>query len=193
VKKFNVLMLGVMGLLSLSLNPSYSSAFEISTLDILQSYRAQNVIDWKVGDKMVYSVKAGPFGNVGNMEKEVKSDDGKILVIRQFMGLPGNDQEIEIWLDKTNGEVVKVIRNGKEEQIPDDNLEVIDQNYETITVAAGTFDCIHIVAKTDQIPKIEVWANPQAIVMDGVAKQFMQTNLVPLTMELTSFENGTNN
>ncbi|MGZ3653565.1 MAG: hypothetical protein ACXWSC_20620, partial [Bdellovibrionota bacterium] len=63
----------------------------------------------------------------------------------------------------------------------------INQETATITVPAGTFETIHITAKSQQSGNIEVWANPRAITLDGTAKMAMQANGMPVSMELTKF------
>jgi len=158
------------------------ASIELARLDTL------SLIEWKVGESMQYDVTAGPFGKVGTMSKEVTADDGTILVVKTVMDIPGQRQDIETWINKDDGSVVKLIRNGKEEALPAaDDMEVIDQSYESVTVPAGTFDSLKITAKTKEVSKIEIWVNPQATVMDGSIKTVLQTSMVPVTIELTSF------
>ena len=59
-----------------------------------------------------------------------------------------------------------------------------------MTVPAGTFKAIHIVAKNKQVDHIELWANPRDTVMDGAIKQTMTTQGIDIVMELTSFKHG---
>ncbi len=149
-----------------------------------------DLIHWKVGDTMEYGISLGGNGNLGTMSKSVFKDEGAALWIRQQMKLMTQNENIEILINKADGKVLKLIRNGQEQQIPDDKIEIISQDYTQVTVPAGTFDVLHIVAKTKQVSKIELWANPQAVVMDGVVKQSMATGFGEIVMNLTRFKQG---
>lgn len=160
-------------------------------LQALTQTSALNLINWKVGDRMDYQVSVGFFGKIGAMFKTVSKDEGDALWIHQEIDLKVQKQVVDMLISKADGKVLKLIQNGQEAQIPNDKLEVISQDYGQVTVPAGTFDAIHIVAKTQQVSKIELWANPSATVMDGALKQIMATQLGEITMELASFKSGT--
>ena len=55
---------------------------------------------------------------------------------------------------------------------------------------AGTFKCVHIVAKSKSASKIELWANPAETVMEGSIKQIAASAMGDVTMEMTSFKKG---
>jgi len=191
-KKFSV----VAGLAVLSISTAQASvestvAYQISQADLhtlVTNVSPFDLINWKVGDSADYDVSAGMFGKVGTMKKFVKSDEGAAIWVRQEIKLQGQNEIVEILLNKADGKVLKMIHNGKEEAIPDDKLEIISQDYTTVTVPAGTFKAIHIVAKTEKVSKIEVWANPKDTVMEGTLKQMMATGMVDITMELKTFK-----
>ena len=128
--------------------------------------------------------------DAGKMTKEVTSDEGDSLWVRQEAKLMNQNEVIEMLISKSDGQVLKLIRNGKEEEVPKSDLEIISQDYTEVTVPAGTFDAIHIVANTKDIKNLEVWANPSLVVMDGTLKQIIPTGLFTLTAELTSFTAG---
>ena len=156
----------------------------------LETTSVLNLIDWKVGDKMDYQVLAGGFGKIGTMIKSVTKDEGNALWMRQEMHLMSQNEIIDALIDRANGKILKLIRNGQETQIPDDQIEIISQEFTQVTVPAGTFDALHVIAKTKQISKLEIWANPPQTVMDGSLKQIMPTGFMTLTMELTAFQRG---
>jgi hypothetical protein len=149
-----------------------------------------DLINWKVGDTASYDVKVGSFGKLGTSKKFVAKDEGTALWIEQHMDLMIQKQKIEILINKADGKVLKTIVNGKEQNTPEDPLEIISQDYEEVTVPAGTFNAIHIIAKTKQIERIEVWANPRDTVMDGALKQAVKAQGMDIVMELTSFKRG---
>jgi hypothetical protein len=138
---------------------------------------------------MDYEVSAGFLGS-GTMHKAVTKDEGSALWINQKIELSIQNENVDILINKADGKILKMIRNGQEQQIPDDKLEVISQDYTEIDVKAGHFKAIHIVAKTKQVSKMEIWANPRDTVMDGSLKNIIATGMVDLTMELSSFKHG---
>jgi hypothetical protein len=172
---------------------STSARAEILSAQDLQNLTqttALNLINWKVGDRMEYQVAVGFFGKIGSMFKTVSKDEGDALWVHQEIDLKVQKQVVDMLISKADGKILKLIQNGQETQIPNDKLDVISQDYGEVTVPAGKFDCIHIIAKTQQVSKIELWANPSATVMDGAIKQIMATQLGDITMELASFKSG---
>lgn len=149
-----------------------------------------NLINWKVGDTMSYQVSMGFLGKFGSMVKSVSKEEGDTIWLHQEVDLKFQKQIVDIQMSRVDGHIIKMIQDGKEVQIPNDKLEVISQDYGDVTVPAGTFAAVHIVAKTQQVSKIEIWANPADTVMDGALKQIMATQIGELTMELVSFKHG---
>ena len=144
-----------------------------------------NLINWKVGDTTKYNVAVSFIK--GTNVKSVTSDEGTSIWVRQNMDLMVQKQVVDIQMNKADGKILKMLVNGKEQAVPNDKVEVISQDYAKVTVPAGTFDSIHIIAKTEQISKIEVWANPRDTAMDGTLKQIAASQMGDITMELTSF------
>jgi len=149
-----------------------------------------NLINWKVGDQMSYQVSVGFFGKIGSMNKSVAKEEGDTIWIHQEIDLKVQKQVVDMQMSRVDGHVIRIIQDGKDIQVPNDKLEVISQDYGDVTVPAGTFSAIHIIAKTQQVSKIEVWANPADTVMDGALKQIMATQIGEITMELASFKHG---
>lgn len=149
-----------------------------------------NLINWKVGDRMEYQVSMGFLGKFGAMTKFVDREEGDTIWLHQEIDLKFQKQIVDVQMSRVDGRIIKMIQDGKEVQVPNDKLEVISQDYGDVTVPAGTFAAVHIVAKTAQVSKIEIWANPADTVMDGALKQIMATQIGELTLELTSFKHG---
>ncbi|MEN9723027.1 MAG: hypothetical protein RJB38_1013 [Pseudomonadota bacterium] len=177
-------------ILSSSIQTSQATEFVLNTseLQAMTLVSPLNVINWKVGDSMSYQVSMGFFGKMGTSVKSVSKDEGDSIWIHQELNLSVQKEVIDIQLSKADGKVLKMIRNGKEMQMPDDKLEIISQDYAEVTVPAGKFQAIHILAKSTQSSKIELWANPSQTAMDGGLKQIVATQFGDLTMELTSFK-----
>lgn len=153
----------------------------------MDSVSAQDLSNWHVGDNASYNLSLGGFMK-GTLEKRVSKDEGSSLWVRQDVVLPIQKDVLEMQIDKATGKTLKLIHNGKEEQIPDDKLEIISQDATQITVPAGTYKAIHVVAKSAQIKKLEAWINPHDTVMEGTLKQVAATSTgIDVTMELTKF------
>lgn len=146
-----------------------------------------NMIDWKVGDTNQYTISIGPMANFGSMVQTVEKEEGNGVWLKQDMDLKVQKQVVEILLDRADGSVKKVLINGKEQSIPDQNLEIIETNTTTITVPAGTFQVMYVKAKQDG-KIVELWANMVDIAMDGMAKTIADTGMggMSMTLELQS-------
>lgn len=157
-------------------------AFELS----LHNLGTFDLINWKVGDTLDYAVSLGGM-SLGNSKKSVTKDEGTAIWLRQEVKMMSQNETIDALINKADGKVIKMIRNGKEQEIPNDKLEIISQDATTITVKAGTFQTIHIVAKTQQVSRLEIWANPRDTAIDGTVKQLVQSQFGMIGMELTAF------
>ncbi len=165
-------------------------AFAAPTLsEVVLSAQLKNVsraIDWKPGDTASYNVDMGFVQ--GTMVTAVRSNDGNEIWLTQDMDLGfAGKQAVETLMDANTGEVKKVIANGQEQDIPEQNLEVIEIVDATITVPAGTFDCIH-ARLTDKSSnnEINIWQN-STVPMSGMVKQIVPSQFGEVTIELTSF------
>lgn len=189
MKPFKSLLAITAVITALTFTPQ-TQAYEDFAQDLmLQNLNPTDIINWKVGDTMDYSLNLGFFGK-GSSNKTVTKDEGKAIWLQQTMKIFNKNEVIDALINKADGKVLKLIRNGQEQQIPDDKIEIISQDYTEITVPAGTFPVLHVVAKTKQVSKLEIWANPPKTVIDGVVKQIMTTQLGNITFELTSFKQG---
>ncbi len=176
----------VTGLLAVvgSAQANYDSlALQIALVD---ASPIANLINWRIGDFQDLNITMQGMA-LGTNHKEATSEEGNGIWLKETMaGMIGN-HVIEILFDRANGKVLKMRQDGKDAEVPNDKVEIIDQETATITVAAGTFETIHIHAKSERSGTIEAWMNPKAITLDGTAKMAMQANGMPIGMELTKF------
>lgn len=190
MKKLTLSLLAALGVLSAPVAHAFNG--ELLARDIaLASAKASadrsvnNLINWKVGEFQNSKVEAMGMA-LGDMKKIVASEEGNnIWLVQEMTGMMGN-QKVEVLMDRATGQVIEMRQNGKKVDVPNDPLEVIDQESTTVTVPAGTFDCIKITAKSAQVKKLEMWANPRDITLDGAAQVVMESNQlpVPITMKL---------
>ncbi|QDK36137.1 DUF3108 domain-containing protein [Bdellovibrio sp. NC01] len=148
-------------------------------------------LDWKVGDTASYDLNIGGFIK-GSMVMSVASigDDGIWMNQDADLGFAGK-QKIQALIDPNTGAIKKLIANGQEQQVPKQDLEIIDTKEEKITVPAGTFDSIHVTAHdkaSSDKGNIEVWLNPQQVPVGGTLKQQAPTQFGTMTMSLKSFK-----
>ena len=146
-------------------------------------------LDWKVGDENNYKLNMGGFLN-GTMKMSVREigTDGIWLV--QDVDLTIQKQKIEVLIDPNTGAIKKMLVNGKEQEVPKSDIEIVDQKEDKVTVPAGTYDAIYIKikdkAQNDQIS--EQWVNPRDIPLSGMAKSLADSQIGKVTIELTSFK-----
>jgi hypothetical protein len=158
---------------------------DIALAQVNGSSPIANVINWKVGEFQDLSLKIQGM-DLGAMHKEATSEEGNgVWMTETVTGMMS--QKVEVLLDRADGHIIKMKQNGQDTTPPNDKLEIINQETADITVPAGTFHTIHITAKSQQAGQVEVWANPQAITLDGTAKMTMQAQGMPVAMELTKF------
>ncbi len=145
-------------------------------------------LDWKVGDENNYNLDMGFIK--GTMTMSVRSIGAEGIWMDQNMDLGfAGKQKVETLLDPNTGEVKKMIVNGKEEQVPKQNIEVIEVKEGKVTVPAGSFDCIHARLKDlDKNNEINVWMNPQAVPLSGMLKTVQPSQFGDVTVVLKSFK-----
>lgn len=166
-------------------------AVNLMLLDLQASIAATNVsptnvINWKVGEFANYDMSAA-FGNLGSMNKVVTSEQGNDLWLTSTTsGMMGNNK-LEALVDRATGQIKEMRQNGQKQDIPDDKLEVISQDRATVTVPAGTFETIHIVAKSEKIKKLEAWINPRDAALDGSIQTIADAGMMTITLKLTKF------
>jgi hypothetical protein len=150
------------------------------------------LINWKVGDSANYNVTIASLPIPGTMVEAVTKDEGDgTLWFNETIDLVIQKQSIDVQIDKTNGKILKELVNGQEQTVDNTPPTVISQEYTSVSVPAGTFKAIHIVAKTTsqgQDVQMEEWANPKDVCMAGTIKAIETTQGQTITMELTSFK-----
>lgn len=183
------LLLGVFCSVSaLSAKAEVFTVADINSIDLMRSVSTLALINWKVGDSQDYKVSMG-FGLEGTLHKEAtkEENDGQAIWVKNEMKLPIMNDTQEILFDRKTAKVLKYVHNGKEEQLPDDKIEIVDTKNEEVTVPAGTFKSMHVRAKTKQVSQIDIWINPRDVSLDGAIKEYMDQGMMKITIELTAF------
>lgn len=155
---------------------------------------SRNLIRWRVGEFHEMKVDMGGFIK-GDGRKEVTKEEmyqgEEAIWYVTTINIMGQSQVSEALMKRSDGSVVKLIVNGKEQTPPSqDDMDIIEQSETTVTVPAGTFDCLYIKVKTKsqgQDVEIEAWANPIDVNLDGMLKTKAKTSIMPIKMELVKF------
>ena len=154
---------------------------------------ASDMIDWKVGEWQSYNMES-PFGN-GEARKEVTGEEGEGVWMTTTMAIMGQNIDQKVLIRRTDGKILKIIVNGEEQPAPnpeDTEIEILEQREESITVPAGTFDCLYIKVKMidkaqGQESVTELWMAPKDVNMDGNVKMIAETGFMTITLALKSF------
>ena len=159
----------------------------IKTAEDEAPYRLLNVINWKVGDNSDFILSSPSFGKLGKMHKYVSSDEGETLWVTQDIDLSSQKEKIEAQIRKSDGVVIKMLRNGKPQELPKDQPDVREQKNTEVTVPAGKFKAVYLLIDTKDVKGLELWANPKDTVMEGTLKQIAPTSMMTIQIELEKF------
>ena len=146
-------------------------------------------LGWTVGDFADYSINAGIIK--GTMHSFVREEITEGYWVQQDMdmGMFGK-QKVEILFEGDTGQVLALLVNGEKQTIPDQgDMEVIDVQNTTITVKAGSFDCLYvkILNKKDN-KESEAWINQDEIPIGGLIQQKAPSQMGEVVVELTKYK-----
>lgn len=176
----------------LGLNAHASVFTDIASQVVQQSVFADveaQGLNFKKGDSASYNLNMSIIQ--GTMVISVYDIVAEGVWLHQDMELGfAGKQKIETLLDPNTGEIKRVIVNGKDEKIPQNNMEVVDTREENVTVPAGNFTCLYIKAidKSNNNSEAQQWVNLKQVPVMGLVKSIAQSQLGPVTIELTSFK-----
>lgn len=172
-----------------SANSTVVEALFASQLPHIQSTVVAQGLDWKVGQECNYKLNVGGFLN-GTMKMYVREIVEEGIWIVQDIDMSIQKQKIEILIDPANGQVKKMLVDGKEQAPPKADYELIEQKEDKITVPAGTFEAIYLKIKdranNDQIS--EQWVNPRDIPLSGMLQSKGDSQMGKVVVQLTSFK-----
>jgi hypothetical protein len=145
-------------------------------------------LEWKVGDTADYAVNMGGFIK-GTSHNFVREETATGFWMQQDMDLTIQKAKIEVLLNKSTGQIEKLLMNGQEQSIPKNNVEIVEMKESSITVAAGTFDCIYAKIRDKGDGKIsEAWINPQVVPMSGTLKAVAEGPIGKVVQEVKSMQ-----
>jgi hypothetical protein len=162
------------------------NASDLQTATMLEA-QLTNGLNWHIGDKANYNIDLGGFLK-GTMASEVTKDTGTGFWFTQDIDLQIQKQKVETLINKSNGQIEKMLVNGQEQEIPKNDVEVVEMKEDKITVPAGSFDAIHVTIKDKKSGEVsEAWVNPKLVPMSGLLKMIGNSQLGKVTEEATSF------
>ena len=145
-------------------------------------------IDWKVGDWTEYRLSMSFLK--GKLIKKCTQNEGISVWLETKMELPIGNQLILAQIRKSDGKILKLIVNGREQEIKQPKYTIISQEAETVTVPAGTFQTIHLLLRDEENRDTNVWINPRDIALEGMVKTVTEQQFGTVTLELTRFGHG---
>lgn len=158
----------------------------IQQVAVMDQARTQG-LDWKVGDENNYTLDMGFIKGTMSMRCREIAADGIWLDQDMDLGFAGK-QKAQMLIDANTGEVKRMVVNGQDQQIPKQNVEIVEVKEANITVPAGTFDCIHARIKDkDNNQETNAWINPQLIPLSGMLKTIQPSQFGSVTVELKSY------
>jgi hypothetical protein len=162
---------------------------ETITKVVMATVDAQNVIDWKKGDINTYDLDMGGFIK-GSMIQSVRDITSEGMWVDQNMdlGFAGKQTASQL-IDPATGAIKKFIVNGKEQEVPANDSEVVEVTESKITVPAGSFDCIAAKIKDKKSGDItQAWINPEQVSIGGMLKIIQPSQFGEVTIVLKSFK-----
>ncbi len=191
---FGVIVFGALASGTLTEARSIDSIPGISLSPIVATiFEALSVSDWKVGDTLHFNMRVKPIPmtidntlTITQMEKSEVTIDEVITLTKTIK------ETIETVINKDTGEILHTRINGKEMKTPKTGgaPKIINEEEAHIKVAAGEFDCVHMVTGDDQGNTSETWLNPSVIPITGMLKMVTVQQLLTIEMELRSFDRG---
>lgn len=169
-------------------NTVAESIFASQQKQIQQSVVTQG-LEWKVGQENNYKLNMGGFIN-GTMKMYVREITADGIWMVQDVDLMIQKQKVEVLMDANTGAIKKMLVNGKEQEPPKADYEIVEQKEDHITVPAGEFDAIYIKVKdnANNGAITEQWVNPRDVPLSGMLKSLADSQLGKVTIELTSFK-----
>lgn len=160
----------------------FQSFSEITT----QSLKGRSLLNWKVGDNTQYNMDMGFVKGTMVMTATSVTEDEVWMSQDMDLGFMGK-QKAEVLIDANTGEIKKMIVNGQEQQIPEQDMELIEIIDDTVTVPAGTFECQHVRLKDNKSGgEVKVWSNA-TVALSGMVKTIQPGQFGEVTVELTGF------
>lgn len=144
-------------------------------------------LNWKVGDTANYNISAGFVKGTMKMMVRERAPEGIWAQQDLDLGFAGK-QKVETLFDADTGEVKKVLVNGKEEQTPIQDSEVVEVTESKVTVPAGSFNCLYVITKDSEGKLSKSWVNPNIIPIVGLIKVQSPSQYGEVNVELTSFK-----
>ena len=196
MKQFLMGLGAVVALSATNVRAEQLSAFDIQNAmmvmrkaDAVQN--APQALNWKVGDYQKASIEMA-FGKGDSLKKVTKDEPSQNAVwLNQDINLLGQKQTSEALISRADGKTLKLIVNGKEQDLSQPTkVDIIEQSETEVTVPAGKFECMYVKAKITQgstTQELELWANPIDVNIDGSLKTVIQSQFGPVTILLTEF------
>lgn len=184
-------MIRMLSILALVLGANVSQANVVNALSVQQallpSFTTQ-LIYWEVGQKMNHKISV--MGMEGSMATEVKKETEVGFWLNQDVSIAGQEQKVQLLISKEDGTIVEMIVNGQKQTPPETpEVEILEQKSASISVPAGTFDCVFAKIKDVSTENVtDIWLNQKLIPINGMLKMITTQQGMEIVAELVSFK-----
>jgi hypothetical protein len=112
--------------------------------------------------------------------------------INQKLLINGQENLVELLVNPANGEILKMIVNGDEKEIPENpEMEVVATENVDITVPAGTYATLHVTLQEKGTDKVtDTWLNQTEIPVSGMVKTIQPSQFGKVKIDLTGSGRG---
>ncbi len=151
----------------------------------------RNVMGWVVGDTANYNLTMASFIK-GTMVMSITAVTDTEVTMQQDMdmGFLGKQACTSI-LNADTAEIKSMTCNGQaQDPGTASDVEILEQKADTVTVPAGTFECIYIKAKSTSAQgstEQEQWVN-KIVPVSMMVKAVSQSQMGPVVIELASYK-----
>lgn len=156
--------------------------------NIIDLVRIQPIdgLQFNIGDSTDYNLSGFVSGTMHTQVRE-EVTEGFWVQTDLDAGFMGR-QKIEVLYDRDNGQVLKLLVNGQEQEKPDPSqMKIVESKKDHIKVPKGEFDCFYVkVRDTQQNKDSEIWLAKE-VPIGGMIKTVNQSPFGPMTLELTDY------
>lgn len=179
---------------ALSINFNFLDARDLRSMNAkILDEATVSKIPFTVGDTASYGLDLAGFLQ-GTMVMLVREETSEGFWLEQNIDIVIQKQKIEILIDKETGATKKVLVDGQEQQLEEGGKsEIVESKPDTVTVPKfpNGVECTYVkIRSTDtkgQSSEAELWLDPEIVPIVGLIKQVAQSQLGPVTIELTDF------
>jgi hypothetical protein len=147
-------------------------------------------LPWTVGEKADYKLDVAGMIQ-GTLNVLIREETAEGIWVDQLIDVQIQKQKVETLFDKETGQVKRMLIDGKEQKIePTETPDIVESKPDTVKVPKfpDGVECGYIKLRNKKDnTETEVWINPEIVPIAGMIKTIAQSQMGPVTVELTDF------